>query len=98
MDLEELRRRLKLFREKAMRLAAEAEPLEGQHVVFLDSERCEMAQWLYDQGKLAHEQDPEEEYEDAFEEFVEGALDVFYDVARYDAKLEAEKLPRPPMA
>jgi hypothetical protein len=57
-----------------------------------------MAQWLYDLGKLAPDQDPEEEYEDAFEEFVESALDVFYDMARYEANLEPEKLHCPPTA
>jgi hypothetical protein len=97
-DLDELKRRLKFFREMAMRLAAEAEPAEGEHRVFLSDEHCEMAQWLYDQRKLTHEQDSEEEYEVAFEEFVEGALEVFYDMARYEVTLKQGMPRRPPIA
>jgi hypothetical protein len=96
-DLEEAKRRLRVLRSLYHSMVAHLEP-SGRHVVFLSPEYYEMAQWLYEQGKLAHEQDPEEEYEEAFEEFVEGALEVFYDMARYEKRQEAGTPRRPPMA
>jgi hypothetical protein len=64
----------------------EAEPVDGEHTVFLDSEHQRMVQILYERRKLVYEQEDDayhEEYEfdDVFTDFVEGYLDVAWDMA-----------------
>lgn len=97
-DLATAKRLIAELRAEVERLVEEAETLEGEHVVFLSPEQVDKAEWLYKARKLIPDQDAEIEYEEAFEMFVEGAIDIFFDMA----VMEQEKPPdfpyRPPTA
>ncbi len=88
-DLDTARRLITALREKIAQMAEESESAIGEHVVFLDDEHDRKVQLLYDQRKLAYEQEDDvyhEEYDftEVFEDFVNGAIDLAWDMAQND--------------
>jgi hypothetical protein len=60
--------------------------------VFLDEEYDRMLQLLYQQNKLAYDQDPDLEISDVFEQFVIDALEVRWDMARAEDEMERPRV------
>lgn len=68
------------------------EPIEGEYWVFLDDQYARKLELLYQQNKLVYDQDPDLKIWDVFETFVEDALDVRWDMARAEDKMERPRV------
>jgi hypothetical protein len=98
-DLDTARRLITALREKIARMAEEAEPIVGEWTAFLDEEHDRKLQLLYETKRLIG--DPQSRYwldppelAEAFTDFVEGWLDIAWDVARDDQELGRASGPR----
>jgi hypothetical protein len=83
-DLREAQRIIATLR----RQIAELEPIPGEFFVFLNDKYTRMIHLLYQQNKLVYDQDNDLEIDDVFEQFVEDALEVRWDMARFDDESE----------
>lgn len=80
-DLETARQIISFLRRHIKELQAEIAPLDNEHVVFLNPEAMGAVRQLYHLRLLCSEQrkDPELDFEDAFESFVHGAIELHYE-------------------
>lgn len=85
------------LRAQLRQLIEEQEPLPGEHTVFLSADAEERALWLYKARKLVSDQPLTMCFEEAFQGFVEGAIEMFFEMAQLDAN-SAGQTHCPPMA
>lgn len=88
-DLDTARRLVTALREQAERAAEESMPGEGEYTIFLDDEHARMVEILYENNALSLGRDEDDPYwldppdlePEAFSDFVQGCLDIAWDMA-----------------
>lgn len=97
-DLREAQRLIAALRREVAELTAEvkelledAEPVKGEVTAFLDDEHADMLYKLYEDCVLYAGQDPDEEFLDAFTQFVSNWTEVQDDMARIDEDFQKQR-------
>jgi len=97
-DLDMARRMITALRQQIEHMVEEAEPVDGEWTAFLDAEHDRMLQLLYEKQRLFTWREPGDSYwvdppelVEAFTEFVEGFLDIAWDMARDEQDLSSPK-------
>lgn len=86
-DIDTALRLITCLRQKMKEMGEEAQPVDGEYTVFLDEEHDRMLQRLYNLRKLAPEQEndaynEEYEFDEVFTDFVQGSIDLAWDMAK----------------
>jgi hypothetical protein len=83
-DLRDAQRMIAALRQHIAALVEQTEPLPDELSVFLEAEHAKKLQMLFAHGKLFDGQTDDWEFEEAFEEFVAGWIEVRWDMVADD--------------
>jgi hypothetical protein len=96
-DLRTAKEIIAALRAQVRQLIEDQEPLPGEHTVFLSADAEERVLWLYKARKLVGDQSLTMCFKEAFQGFVEGAIEAFFEMAQLDAS-PSGPTQYPPMA